>query len=108
MMVNLKSSIRKESQGDYQKKYVSNAKRGVKAKLFIALTVLMLCACSSDDELESTYNGANATGGVTYLTVNLREVGSTTRADDGGYASGSEAERNVANVYFYFYDDEGN
>ncbi len=109
MMVNLKSSIRKKSQGDYQEKYVSNAKRGVKEKLFIALAVLMLCACSSDDELESTYSGANATGSVAYLTVNLKDVNASTRAtSDGGYVSGTDAEQKVANAYFYFYDAEGN
>ncbi len=108
MIVNLKSSIRKKSQGDYPKNYVSSAKRGVKEKLFIALAVLMLCACSSDDELESTYNGANATGSVAYLTVNLKDVNTSTRAtSDGGYVSGTDAEQKVANVYFYFYDENG-
>ncbi len=78
-------------------------------KLIFALCVCAgLCACSSDDDLISSTSTSDLDGSVAYLTVNLKDVGSATRATaDGGFVYGTEKEQQVNNAYFYFYDKDG-
>ncbi len=79
-------------------------------KLIFALCVCAgLCACSSDDDLISSSSTSELDGSVAYLTVNLNDVGSATRATaDGGFVYGTASEQKVNNAYFYFYDGYGN
>ncbi len=78
-------------------------------KLFLALCVCAgLCACSSDDDLISSSSVDTAEGSVAYLTVNLKDVNSSTRATEGGFAYGTGWEQFVRTANFYFYDEGGN
>ncbi len=78
-------------------------------KLFLALCVCAgLCACSSDDDLISSSSVDTAEGSVAYLTVNLKDVNSSTRAESGGFAYGTAKEQFVTTAHFYFYDENGN
>ncbi len=47
-------------------------------------------------------------GSAVYLTVSVRDAGSSTRADDKGYAYGTADEQRIGNAHFYFYDADGN
>ncbi len=74
----------------------------------LAIAALALGACTSDDVVVSNVGTQNAAeGGVAYMTVRIKDVGTGTRATDGGWQNGSSAEYEVDNAYFYFYDDAG-
>ncbi len=68
----------------------------------------MLCACTSDDILSSAGNSAVYDGDAVYMTVNIKDVGTSTRATEGGYALGTEDERAISSATFYFFDASGN
>ncbi len=73
-----------------------------------------LCACTNEEVVGTGGTTAEDElgGAVAYITVNIKDVGSSTRADDGGFANGNSTgntnEQNVSNAYFYFYDEDGN
>ncbi len=77
-------------------------------KLFLALCVCAgLCACSSDDDLVGSTSTGNSAEGVAFLRVNLKDVGSSTRATSDGFAYGTADEQKVNNAYFYLYKSDG-
>ncbi len=77
-------------------------------KLLLILCVCAgLYACTSDDDLVGSTSTGNSAEGVAFLRVNLKDVNSSTRATDGGFAYGTEAEQTINNAYFYLYDKDG-
>ncbi len=81
----------------------------MKKILFGLMACAALCACTSDDVLSVANQGGNvsATGDVAYMTVRIKDVNSGTRASDGGFAYGTEAEQTVNNAHFYLYKSDG-
>ncbi len=78
-------------------------------KLFLGFAACaMLCACTSDD-LVSLGESAGSVfdGDMVYMTVNIKDVGSSTRATSGGYKNGSASEYAINSANFYFYDSNG-
>ncbi len=78
-------------------------------KLIFVLCVMCvsLCACTSDDVLESSSSSASIDGDMAYLTVRITDVNSQTRASSSGYQNGTSLEYAVSDAYFYFYDEDG-
>ncbi len=83
----------------------------MKKSLLALVACAAFCACA-DDDIASLANGAadgeSASGGVVFLTVNIKDASSGTRAADGGFEYGTEDEQRIANAHFYFYDAAGN
>ncbi len=76
----------------------------------IALTILVcaaICACDKEASVTKDVSQQTFEGGVAYLTVNIKDVNTSTRATNGGFAYGTTAEQAVSNAHFYFYDDNG-
>ena len=79
----------------------------MKNLLTFSLSALMLSfmatSCSSDDEIKTN---DNATKAESYISVKISDVGGSTqsRGTDEGYTYGTESERSVTDVKFYFYD----
>ncbi len=77
-------------------------------KIFLGLMACAaLCACTSDDLVSNVNTQKTFEGDVAYMTVSLNDVGTDTRATDGGYQNGSSAEYAVSTAHFYFYDAAG-
>ncbi|MGN8796580.1 Mfa1 family fimbria major subunit [Segatella copri] len=75
---------------------------------------LMLGACSSSDDLKD--GGATANEGKSYIAVNIKSVGTAgagTRAEGdytqggGTYEDGTENERAISAVRFFFFNSDG-
>ncbi len=78
-------------------------------KIFLGLLACAgMWACTTDKETVGVDgSGEVISGGTAYLTVRIKDVGTTTRATDGGYGYGTADEHAVSDAYFYFYDDAG-
>lgn len=73
----------------------------------LACAAMMMCACSSDDPGEGKGN-PNVAGEAQYLAVNICNVGtSPTRALEGTYEDGSDAESKINKIRFYFFHSDG-
>ncbi len=72
---------------------------------------LLVCAgfsaCTNDDIVATTGTQKVFDGDVAYMTVRINDVGSSTRATEGNYSTGTAAEYAVNDAYFYFYDEAG-
>lgn len=80
-------------------------------KLFAATLALfgtgMITSCSSHDEPGSG-NNQNAVNGDKYLRVQINNPGSTgTRDGDEEYDAGTDSERAITSIAFYFFHDDG-
>ena len=71
------------------------------------LATLLLGGCSEEDGLNSGNGGNELLGEQAYLTVRIMDAGANTKATDGGFDYGSEAEHAVSDAQFYFYDEDG-
>ena len=71
----------------------------MKKYLFIALAALGFAACA-----EKIDNNAPHSGEVesSYIAISLSATDPSTRANDGTYQEGAEAERAVETAYFFF------
>ncbi len=82
----------------------------MKKIIFTLMACAALWACA-DDEITvkgGEESGAQLDGDVAYITVNINPVTSSySRATDGGYAYGTDAESAVSSASFYFYDADG-
>lgn len=76
----------------------------------LALAAFMFSACSSED---TENGGGNNNVDVSYLSVNIQNVGEAmSRAEygdqkGGTYEDGTEAESKISNVRFYFFNADG-
>ncbi len=69
----------------------------MKKTLFAMVACAMFCACASDGLTDIAGSLGNGGGGsAVYLTVSVRDAGSSTRADDKGYAYGTADEQRIA------------
>ena len=75
----------------------------MKKLLFVALATLGFVACNNDLD-EATHSGEVETS---YIAINLNAVDNSTRAADGVYQKGIEAEREVKSAYFFFFKADG-
>ena len=75
----------------------------MKKLLFVALAALGFVACNNDLD-EATHSGEVETS---YIAINLNAVDNSTRAADGVYQKGIEAEREVKSAYFFFFKADG-
>jgi hypothetical protein len=82
-------------------------KKSVTLSLLALGMGLMATSCSSDDDL--SVNNESTTGAESFISVSIHDVADVaTRATvDEGYAYGTEAERQVNQADFYFFDDNG-
>lgn len=77
----------------------------------LALAAFMFSACSSEDTENG--GGGNNNVDVSYLSVNIQNVGEAmSRAEygdqkGGTYEDGTEAESKISNVRFYFFNADG-
>lgn len=80
----------------------------MKKFLIVAFAALGFVACN-DNNLDDVNNGG-FTGEVetSYIAINLNAAENGTRADDGAYQDGLEAEREVKSAYFFFFFQNGN
>lgn len=80
----------------------------MKKFLIVAFVALGFVACN-DNNLDDVNNGG-FTGEVetSYIAINLNAAENGTRADDGAYQDGLEAEREVKSAYFFFFFQNGN
>lgn len=81
-----------------------------KAFFLPLLAAFALASCSSDEILDNA--GGNQpgkfVGDVAYMTVNIQDVNSLTKATvDGGYENGSNDEHKVSSARFFFFDENG-
>ncbi len=76
-------------------------------KLFFGMfaTCALLTACSSDDNDGGGSSTSKAT--TAYMKVRLNDVGSGTRASDGGLEAGSTNEHAIYSADFYFFNSNG-
>lgn len=78
--------------------------------ILLALAAFMFSACSSED---TENGGGNNNVDVSYLSVNIQNVGeamSRAEYDDqkgGTYEDGTEAESKISDVRFYFFNADG-
>ncbi|WP_455671726.1 Mfa1 family fimbria major subunit [Phocaeicola sp.] len=75
--------------------------------LFGMLACGSLIACTNNDLVDegaNNFEGVNAYMGV---RIALPSEGATGRATDDGYANGSAGEQAISNIYFAFYNDNG-
>ncbi len=89
----------------------------ISKKLLLGVSVLALAACSNEEPLvggdDQSQTVIKPSGDVAYLNVRLQSADSNSRADyedgegnvHGDYYYGNEND--VANAYFYFYDEDG-
>ncbi len=84
-----------------------------KSLSLLALGALILTGCSSDDAPNAQVDPTDqTTGNNTYMTVNLKDAASLSRATDGGYEEGTGDEtiptaNEITTANFYFYDANG-
>ena len=72
--------------------------------------MLVVASCSSEDV--AGVDAQNGKGATSYLAVNIENVGSAPASrsynqGNGTYEDGSEAESNINNVRFYFFNGDG-
>ena len=72
--------------------------------------MLVVASCSSEDV--AGVDAQNGKGATSYLAVNIENVGSAPASrsynqGNGTYEDGSEAERKINNVRFYFFNGDG-
>ena len=79
----------------------------MKKYLFIALAALGFAACADkmDDVKSPAHNGELE---ESYIAINLMAADVDSRAQDGNYEYGTDAEREIKNAYFFFFDENGN
>lgn len=77
----------------------------MKKSLFIALAALGFVACEKDEE----NSGLNLSGELeqSYVAITLAADDMSTRAADGVYEDGTDAERQVNSAYVFFFDELG-
>ncbi|MBO7190273.1 MAG: Mfa1 fimbrilin C-terminal domain-containing protein [Alistipes sp.] len=80
----------------------------MKKYLFIALALLGMASCAKDDLNAGNKPHHNGEVEESYIAINLMAADSDTRATDGGYEDGTDAERLVKTAYFFFFDENGN
>lgn len=80
----------------------------MKKYLFIALALLGMASCAKDDLGNGNKPHHNGEVEESYIAINLMAADSGTRATDGGYEEGTDAERVVNTAYFFFFDAVGN
>ena len=80
----------------------------MKKFLIVAFAALGFVACN-DNNFDDVNNGG-FTGEVetSYIAINLNAAENGTRADDGAYQDGLDAEREVKSAYFFFFFQNGN
>lgn len=74
----------------------------MKKYLFIALAALGFAACSEKID-DPTVPVQNAELEESYIAINLMAADSDTRAQDGGFDYGTDAERKIKNAHFFFF-----
>lgn len=79
----------------------------MKKYLFFALALLGMASCAKDDLGNGNKPNHNGEVEESYIAINLMAADSDTRATDGGYEYGTEAEREVKTAYFFFFDENG-
>ena len=78
----------------------------MKKYLFIALAALGFAACAEKDEMGNNQPIQNGEKEQSYMAVTFT-ADDITRADDGEYAAGTEAERAVNSAYVFFFKENG-
>lgn len=79
----------------------------MKKMLFVALAALGFIACDNSD-LNDGNNPHSGEVETSYIAINLNAADNSTRAADGTYQEGLNAEREVKSAYFFFFDQYGN
>lgn len=75
----------------------------MKTRLFIAaMAAIAIIGCQKEAD-----GPVVADGQASFLKVDLRAAGTITKADDGGYVYGTDAENKVNTVHFWFFDASG-
>lgn len=77
----------------------------MKKFFIIALAALGLAACNNNLD-DVTNGGLTGEAQTSYIAINLNAADNT-RADDGVYQDGLEAERAVKAAYFFFFNNAG-
>lgn len=89
---------------DYFLQFQTN-KNMNKIKLIpLALAAFMFSACSSED---TENGGGNNNVDVSYLSVNIQNVGEAMSRAENDYEDGTPNESNIDNVRFYFFNADG-
>ena len=82
----------------------------MKKFLFFAIALLGMASCAKDDITGGNKPNHNGEVEESYIAINLA-ASDITRAEspegDAGYEYGTEAEREVINAYFFFFDENG-
>ena len=76
----------------------------MKKPLFIALAAMVFVACT--EKAEDIVSANNGEKEQSYMAVTFT-ADDITRADDGEYAAGTEAERAVKSAYVFFFKENG-
>ena len=76
----------------------------MKKPLFIALAAMVFVACA--EKAEDIVSANNGEKEQSYMAVTFT-ADDITRADDGEYAAGTEAERAVKSAYVFFFKENG-
>ena len=76
----------------------------MKKSLFIALAALGFVACAEKAETNVPVNNGEKEQSFMAVTFTADDI---TRADDGEYAAGTEAERAVKSAYVFFFKENG-
>lgn len=74
-----------------------------------ACACILATGCSNDDVAVENSNNVTGNNGNAYMKVRISMAGGAgSRATEGGYDYGTETEQTIKNVFFMFYDDNGN
>ena len=76
----------------------------MKKYLFLAVALLGLASCTKDDIANGNNPIHNGEIEESYIAINL-SASENTRAEDGVYVKGAEAERAVKTAHFFFFKD---
>ena len=76
----------------------------IKGLLIGMLACTALVGCTNENEPEVNNGNENIGGEKAYLSVKIASANANSRATDGTYEKGSEAEHAVSNARFYFFD----
>lgn len=76
----------------------------MKKYLFIALAALGFAACAEKIDDNAPHSGEVESS---YIAISLSATDPSTRATDGTYQEGAEAERAVETAYFFFFEEDG-
>ena len=76
----------------------------MKKYLFIALAALGFAACAEKIDDNAPHSGEVESS---YIAISLSATDPSTRANDGTYQEGAEAERAVETAYFFFFNEDG-